>query len=202
MHRRGAKESVSFSSGGIKRSRGGRLPRILDVGCGRQKYPGSIGIDMNPDTAADVLCHIDRGYLPFRDNSFDEVRAIHLIEHVENVIRTVEEFHRVTRAGGIVFLVTPHYTDFSSFCDPTHRWHLNSFSFWYFYPEGLHGEASWYSRVRLRQRRLHVRLLQVWRYLGFEFLVNHSLRFRRFWEFYLCYIVRGKVMEFELEVIK
>jgi SAM-dependent methyltransferase len=178
------------------------LPRILDVGCGPRKYPGSIGIDMNRNTAADVICHLDLGALPFRDNAFDEVRAIHLIEHVENVIGTIEEFHRVTRPGGTIFLVTPHYTDFSSFCDPTHRWHLNSFSFWYFYPEGLHGEASWYSCARLRQRRLRVRLLQVWRYLGFEFLVNHSLRFRRFWEFYLCYLVRGKVMEFELEVLK
>jgi len=178
------------------------MPRILDVGCGQHKYPGSIGIDMNPNTAADVLCHLDHGSLPFCDNAFDEVRATHLIEHVDNVILTVEEFHRVTRAGGTIVLITPHYTDFSSFCDPTHRWHLNSFSFWYFYPQGLHGEPSWYSRARLRQRRLRVRLLQVWRYLGFEFLVNHSLRFRRFWEFYLCYIVRGKVMEFELEVIK
>jgi SAM-dependent methyltransferase len=178
------------------------LPRVLDVGCGPRKYPGSIGIDMNRNTAADVICHLDRGALPFRDNAFDEVRAVHLIEHVENVIGTIEEFHRVTRSGGTIFLVTPHYTDFSSFCDPTHRWHLNSFSFWYFYPEGLHGEASWYSGARLRQRRLRVRLLQAWRYLGFEFLVNHSLRFRRFWEFYLCYLVRGKVMEFELEVLK
>lgn len=176
--------------------------RILDVGCGPQKYPGSIGIDMNPNTAADVLCNLDAGPLPFRDDSFDQVRAVHLIEHVENVIRTIEEFHRVTRAGGTIYLVTPHYTDFSSFCDPTHRWHLNSFSFWYFYPEGLHGNASWYTRTRLRQRHLRVRLLQVWRSLGFEFLVNHSLRFRRFWEFYLCYIIRGKVMEFELEVLK
>jgi hypothetical protein len=27
-------------------------------------------------------------------------------------------------------------------------------------------------------------------------------RYRRFWEHYLCYVVRGKVMEFEFEVIK
>jgi hypothetical protein len=38
--------------------------------------------------------------------------------------------------------------------------------------------------------------------LGFESLVNRSRRFRRFWEYYLCYIVRGKVMEFEFEVLK
>jgi hypothetical protein len=47
-----------------------------------------------------------------------------------------------------------------------------------------------------------VRLLALWRWLGFEFLVNHFLRFRKFWEHYLCYVVRGKVMEFEFEAIK
>jgi hypothetical protein len=25
-------------------------------------------------------------------------------------------------------------------------------------------------------------------------------RYRRFWEYYLCYVVRGKAMEFEFEV--
>ena len=38
--------------------------------------------------------------------------------------------------------------------------------------------------------------------LGFELLVNHFPRFRRFWEYYLCYVVRGKVMEFEFEAVK
>ena len=47
-----------------------------------------------------------------------------------------------------------------------------------------------------------VKLLALWRYLGFEFLINLSPRLRRNWEYYLCYIVRGKVMEFEFEVIK
>ena len=27
-------------------------------------------------------------------------------------------------------------------------------------------------------------------------------RYRRFWEYYLCYVVRGKAMEFEFEVIE
>jgi SAM-dependent methyltransferase len=179
------------------------LPRILDVGCGRAKFPGSIGIDRNPRTAADVLCDIDGGALPFRDSVFDELRAIHVIEHVSDVIATIEEFHRVTRPGGVLCLVTPHYTDFSSFCDPTHRWHLNSASFYYFYLRGPHGEEpSFYTQARLREKRVHVRLLNLWRALGFEFLVNHARWFRRFWEFYLCYIVRGKVIKFEFEVLK
>ncbi len=37
---------------------------------------------------------------------------------------------------------------------------------------------------------------------GFEFLVNHARWFRRFWEYYLSFVIRGKVMEFTFEVEK
>lgn len=178
------------------------LPRILDVGCGPTKYPGSIGLDMNPSTAADVLCHLDRGGLPFKDNSFDQVRAEHVIEHVDNIIATMEEFHRVTRPGGTIFLATPHYTDYSSFRDPTHRWHLNTYSFLYFYPGGMHGRDMWYTKVRMREVKLNLSLLKLWRAFGFQFLVNHNRMFRQFWEHYLSFIIRGKLMEFTFEVIK
>jgi hypothetical protein len=112
----------------------------------------------------------------------------------------MEEFHRISAPGGRLFLATPHYTDFSSFCDPTHRWHLNSFSFRTFGPD--HGGFGYYSDARFREIRVHVRLLAFWRWLGFEFLVNRFPRYRRFWEYYLCYVVRGKSMEFEFEAIK
>lgn len=174
--------------------------RILDVGCGIKKYPGSIGIDNNPASNADVLCDLDRLPYPFRDSSFDVIRVIHVIEHVSNVIGAMEEFHRLARPGGRIVLVTPHYTDFSSFCDPTHRWHLNSYSFRYFGDDNA--GFGYYSPVRLREIFVRVRLLALWRYVGLEFLVNHWSRFRKFWEHYLCFVVRGKVMEFEFEVKK
>jgi len=174
--------------------------RILDVGCGTNKFPQSIGIDKNRDTRADVLCDLDQFPYPFRDGTFDQIRVVHVIEHLSDVIKAMEEFHRLGRPGARVLIATPHYTDFSSFCDPTHRWHLNSYSFRYFGDDNA--GFGYYSRVRFREISLRLRLLALWRYLGFELLVNHWPRFRRFWEHYLCFVVRGKVMEFELEVIK
>jgi hypothetical protein len=175
-------------------------PRTLDVGCGINKAPGAIGIDGNPDCHPDVLCDLDHIPYPFADDSFTELRAIHVIEHLSDVIRSMEEFHRLVRPGGRVRIETPHYTDFSSFCDPTHRWHLNTFSFRYFGAD--HAGFGYYSRCRFREISLRVKLLAFWRWLGFEFLVNRFPRYRRFWEHYLCFVVRGKVMEFEFEVIK
>ena len=173
---------------------------LLDVGCGINKLPDSLGIDRNPNTKADVLTDLDSFPYPFRDNSFDGLQAIHVIEHLSDILRAMEEFHRLVRPGGHVFLVTPHYTDFSSFCDPTHRWHLNSFSLRYFGDDNA--GYGYYSGVRFREISTRVKLLALWRWLGFEFLVNGSRRFRRFWEHYLCFIVRGKVIEWQLEVVK
>ena len=173
---------------------------VLDVGCGIKKYPGAIGVDRNTNANADVIADLDHIPFPICDNSFREVRAIHVIEHVGNVVGLMEEFHRLLRPGGRAFIVTPHYTDFSSFCDPTHRWHLNSFSLRYFGED--HGGFGYYSAARFREISTRVRLLALWRYFGFEFLVNKSRRFRRFWEYYLCYLIRGKVIEWQLEALK
>lgn len=174
-------------------------PRALDIGCGRNKRPRALGIDVNSDAAADVLADIDRGGLPFRRNAFDACYLIHVIEHVADAVATLEEAHRVTRPGGSVIVETPHYTDFSSFCDPTHRRHLNSFSFRCFTEEG---GFSYYTRRRMREKRVRVKLLRLWRLLGFEFAVNRSRTFRKFWEHYLCFVVRGKAVTFEFEVLK
>ena len=169
------------------------------MGCGINKYPGAIGIDRNPASRADVIVDLDRFPYPFAAGSFDRIRAIHVIEHVADVVRTMEEFHRLLRPGGRLRIETPHYTDYSSFCDPTHRSHLNSFSFRYFGED--HGGFGYYSRAKFREISVRVKLLALWRWLGFEFLVNHLTRFRKFWEHYLCFVVRGKVMEFEFEPV-
>ena len=174
--------------------------RILDVGCGINKLAGAIGIDRNPGTRADVLCDLDHIPYPFKDSSFDRLQAVHVIEHVADVIKMMEEFHRLLRPGGEALIITPHYTDFSSFCDPTHKWHLNSYSLRYFGPDNA--GYGYYSAARFEEVSVHVKLLALWRYLGFQALVNTFPRFRRFWEYYLCYVIRGKVIEWRLRAIK
>ena len=177
----------------------GREAPALDLGCGLNKRRGAIGVDRNPRTAADVLADIDRGGLPFLDSTARSISLIHVIEHVESVVGALEESHRVLRPGGSLLIETPHCSDASSFADPTHRWHLNSFSFRYFTePSGF----GYYSLCRFRQVRLEVKLLRLWRLLGLELAVNRSRAFRKFWEYYLCWVIRGKALVLELEAVK
>jgi ubiquinone/menaquinone biosynthesis C-methylase UbiE len=180
--------------------------KILDIGCGKHKTPGAVGMDNNPRTGADVIHDLDVVPYPFPDDEFDIVVGNQVIEHVENVLAVVAELHRVTKPGGLIRLDTPHYSDIASYTDPTHKHHLTTESFAYF--TGQRPAFDFYSEVRLKPRVIRVTMLKLWRALGFELLVNScnrypSLRFiRKFWESYLCYVVRGKTIYFEFEVVK
>ena len=82
------------------------VSRILDIGCGNNKFPGSLGMDVNPRTAADVIHDLDELPYPFAADSFDEVIGRHVIEHVKEPLAVMCELHRITRAGGIVRLTS------------------------------------------------------------------------------------------------
>jgi SAM-dependent methyltransferase len=180
--------------------------RVLDIGCGANKVPGAIGMDVNPKTAADVIHDLDDLPYPFSDDEFDEVIGRHVIEHVRDPMAVMSELHRITRNGGLVKLVAPHWTNPDFATDLTHRNHLNSYSF-----RNLTDDRAvfpFYTDVRFRQLNARVTLLNLWKLTGLEFLVNIDYRFpslrfiRKFWEQYLNAIVRGKEIHFELEVVK
>jgi SAM-dependent methyltransferase len=182
------------------------MEKILDVGCGVNKTPGSIGLDNNPRAAADVNHDLAEIPYPFADNEFDLVVANHVVEHVPDVMAFIGELHRVTRSGGRIRLLTPHYTNPDWANDPTHRNHINSYTFNTFLPGRQ--VFDFYTDIELKPVRCYVSLLNVWKYLGIQFLVNLDQRsyrwrfLRKFWEHYLSYIIRGKELQFEFEVVK
>jgi SAM-dependent methyltransferase len=180
--------------------------KILDVGCGANKYEGAIGLDNNPRTAADVIHDLGEIPYPFPDDEFDLIVSNHVVEHVPDVMAFIGELHRITKPDGKIRLLTPHYTNPDWANDPTHRNHINSYTFNTF----IAGREvfDFYTDIQLKPLRTYVSLLSLWKAVGIEFLVNldqrsSSMRFlRKFWEQYLSYIMRGKELQFEFEVIK
>ena len=178
---------------------------ILDIGCGNHKWPGSIGLDIVPLAGVDIVHDLNQFPYPFSNDTFDLVRVIHVIEHIQSIPKTMEEIHRITRHGGEVIIETPHYTDISSWQDPSHLWHLSTRSFHFF---GAEHASSYYSKARFEITSSRVKLLKLYKWLGLEFLVNLEDRharcrfLRRFWEQYLCFVIRGKVMTIRLKAVK
>lgn len=181
------------------------MTKILDVGCGANKFEGAIGLDNNPRTAADVIHDLGEIPYPFSDNEFDLIVSRHVVEHVPDVMAFMTELYRITKNGGRIRLVTPHYTNPDWATDPTHRNHFNSYSFNTFTERQV---FDFYTQVRLKPVKNYVSLLNLWKVFGIEFVVNldqknPAFRFtRKFWEHYLSYIFRGKELHFEFEVVK
>ncbi len=179
--------------------------QILDIGCGRRKQPGSVGLDRVALPGVDVVHDLDSFPYPFEDNSFDRVFATHVIEHTESILRVMEEIHRISKPKARVRIITPHYSDAISWQDPTHRWHLNSYSFSYFDPSY---HTNHYSKARFVVLSKEVEMASLWKAVGLQALVNLDNRFRglrfvrKFWEQYLAFVVRGKQMTFWLETVK
>jgi len=103
----------------------------LHVGCGSNHMPGWINMDsessQNPEVIGDLNVR-----LPFDDESFDVIYAHHVLEHVEDILDTVFELHRILKPGGRLLVVVPHaWTDLGS-ANPFHRQRFTPHTFMYF----------------------------------------------------------------------
>ncbi|MFY1632042.1 methyltransferase domain-containing protein [Solwaraspora sp. WMMB335] len=99
---------------------GARDPVILDIGCGDcPQYPGNIGLDQRPGKAVAVLADLRDG-LPLRDDSADQIFAVHVLEHLPDYLHLVGECHRVLRPGGVLHVLSPWWRHVNAVADPTH----------------------------------------------------------------------------------
>lgn len=184
----------------------GARRKSIDLGCGRRKVPGALGLDRVQVEGVDIVHDLDVKPYPIPSDSFDEIHARHVIEHVDSIGAFMAEIHRIGAHGARVHVSTPHYTWSGSWRDPTHKWHLATTTFQYF--ESGHLSGYYTDTARFEIVSIHVTLLSLWRYLGLQWLVNLPNRFpatkklRRFWEEYLCFVVRAKEMRAVLRVIK
>jgi SAM-dependent methyltransferase len=125
-------------------------PKILDLGCGKKKYPGSIGLDISPDTDADVIHDMNKTPYPFEDNTFDFVYMDNIIEHVNDIIEVMEEVYRITKNGAKVKIIVPYFRSLYAFIDPTHKHFFTTMSFNYFEPGHKFNQLYKYSNAQFK----------------------------------------------------
>ncbi len=179
--------------------------RVLDLGCGRAKTPGAIGVDVSRNSDADVLHDVEQFPYPFRDNSFDRVVCNGIIEHVDNVVRVMEELHRICRPGGFILITTPYFTSVDAYTDPTHRHYFSSRSFDYF--TGEFPEYTFYSTARFRKQKVDIRFWSLPRlgnirpqhWLGARVL---AARAPMLYERFFAYLLPAQTIYYELVVVK
>jgi len=124
-------------------------PVVINLGCGRRKAEGEIGVDRYRGSRADVIAELAEG-LPFANGSADVVVAEHLLEHVPDLVALMEEIHRVLAPGGCLRIEVPYFSHPDAFRDPTHLRFFTWESLDYFV-EGR--KPAEYTGVNFRYRR-------------------------------------------------
>ena len=105
----------------------------IDLGCGRRKREGFVGVDCQALDGVDVIADCNER-LPFDDNVADEVCAFDFLEHLRNDrrIHIMNEIWRILKPGGLFHSATPSTDGRGAFQDPTHYsfWNENSFVYY------------------------------------------------------------------------
>lgn len=141
-------------------------PIKLDLGAGPNKAVGFIGIDQYAMNGVDIVTDLraarwefkdaptdlkprlkfdtlisdettDFGLYSFADNSVDEARASHFLEHLTNFndkwerVNFFNELHRILKPGAQCQLIFPHWASNRYYGDPTHNEPFSEMGFYY-----------------------------------------------------------------------
>ena len=170
----------------------------LSVGCGhRAAGSDSIRLDISSHVNPDVVWNLDNVPYPFEDSSFSEIECFDVIEHLQEIPKTLEEFHRILQSGGLLRITTPHFSCANSFIDPTHKWHLSYFSFDYF---SKSHDLSYYSRAtyEIKKRNIYFQGSRSYKSIMGLFANKFPHTYEQRW----AWIFPAWFLYFELEAVK
>jgi len=133
--------------------------QCLNLGCGKEYLQGWVNLDLFAEQV-DVRANLNIVPYPFDDNTFDSVRCVNIIEHLNDPVIVMQEIHRICRPGAQVYIRVPHFRSACLYEDITHRHGFAWKSFDIFLDQGeVYGEYTgvrfkminrWYTHYKIK----------------------------------------------------
>ena len=86
---------------------------VLDVGCGQATYKDLltgaekyVGLETDPDSGADIIIKPGESW-PVADKSYDNIIALQVLEHVDDINTVLGEINRVIKPHGTLIISIP-----------------------------------------------------------------------------------------------
>jgi len=176
--------------------------KILDIGCGKSKVPGSIGVDFNENLGADVVHNLNVFPYPFQPDEFDEIHIRSTLCLLDNPVHVMEEIYRICKKEGRVVVVQPYFRSVWNHVDPWIKNFGTAHSFAFYDPDDVICKHYKYTEARfsttnivfddhLEKKPRPIRRLIIW-------LAN---RYPRKYELYLSHLFPLDMITFELKKI-
>ena len=176
----------------------------LNLGCGQFSLAGYLNLDFVEIPGVDVVHDLNVYPYPFDDNEFEEVRCYHVLEHLNDIIKPLEEIWRITKSGGIIHVEVPSFPGVGAIVDPTHRQFYTYGTFDYFTKES---QFYYYSKAKFSiQKReiLFTSRLPLFNFLNriLNYIINKSSKLQRVYFYNFSYLYPSSTINIELKVEK
>ena len=103
----------------------------VELGCGKAKHKGWIGVDIYPFPGVDFVCDVTKDGLPFEDNSVDYIYSQDFLEHIQPDRKAfvINEIWRVLKPNMKMEHFIPNAGSRNDFGSPSHlsHWSLQQF---------------------------------------------------------------------------
>jgi len=121
----------------------------LNLGCGNDAQEGYVNTDIKQRPGTDVVWDLDVMPWPWADGEVEEIVAIDIFEHLDDMVAVMDECWRVMQVGGTMTVQVPIAGGTNHFDDPTHKrgFTMSSFAYWCPATQGpnplLYGVGTW-----------------------------------------------------------
>jgi len=147
--------------------------KILDVGCGKNKIKGAIGLDIDKGTDSDIVWDLNKYPYPIESGEFDKVYAKHIIEHVDDPVNFIKEIYRIVKPEGTCFIETPHFSCYVAYSEPQHKRYFS-----YFMIDEI------LKKVPFKIAEREITFYKSFRWSGIKYLANKFPRdYEKFWTY-------------------
>jgi ubiquinone/menaquinone biosynthesis C-methylase UbiE len=170
----------------------------LNIGCGRSIEKESINLDFIKLPGVNVVHDLNKFPYPFKDNTFDEVFADNVLEHLNDLQKTLEELSRISKKEGVIEIIVPLAPTMHAFRDPTHKLFFTYRTFEYFTEDTKTLNHYTKARFKILSRKIifHNRLkFSTW-------LINLNPKFTKFMTEFFSQFFPPAFLRIKLEVLK
>ncbi|WP_440931017.1 class I SAM-dependent methyltransferase [Candidatus Pelagibacter sp.] len=123
----------------------------LNLGSGNEIKEDFINVDFKQDINVDVVHNLNNFPWPFENNTFSEVLAENVIEHLDDFMKVMEEIYRVTKQDSLIKISVPYWNSSYAYIDPTHKKGFHELTFSFFDPESPYcKQRPYYSKARFK----------------------------------------------------
>ena len=136
-------------------------PAVLNLGAGKKIFGGCVNHDCRPRPGIDVVHDLNDYPWPWETNTFHKIVAHHVLEHLWDRLKTLEELWRIARPFATIDILVPDAAHPEMWKDPTHRsaWRLGTLDY---FVEG-HG-FNFYTDARFELIVRHYDEERLWLY--------------------------------------